>query len=269
MSGHIEVTWAEAPTADGAAGLIATVWVDHRARLNVVGPDLLDALSAAIAEAGRRPGLRVLVLRGAGGRAFIGGADINVMAGLTAATAAPFIRRIHACCDALRSLDVPTVAVIEGWALGAGLEIAAACDLRIARDDSRFGMPEVRVGIPSVVEAALLPHLIGWGRTRWLVLTGDVIGTEEAAAWGLVEAVATAEALPAALDRLLASLCAGAPGALGLQKRLVRAWEDLPTGQAIEAGVAAFAKAFEGDEPATYMAAFHAAQAARKAARKG
>src|SRR5256885_7405093 len=101
------------------------------------------------------------------------------------------------CCDGFRRLPVPVIARIEGWALGAGLELAAACDLRVASSRAMFGMPEVRVGIPSVVEAALLPQLIGHGRARRLLLTGEAIDAETGLAWGLVDAVAPPHGLDA------------------------------------------------------------------------
>ena len=147
----------------------------------------------------------------------------------------------------LRRLPVPVIARIEGYALGAGLEIAAACDLRIAAQTARFGMPEVKLGIPSVVEAALLPLLVGWGRAREMLLLGEVFGAAEAASWGLIERVAPLAGLDAAVERVLAALLAAAPGAVRLQKRLIRAWEDLPLRQAVEAGIGVFAAAFTGD----------------------
>src|SRR6185503_218248 len=112
---------------------------------------------------------RVVVLTGAGERAFIGGADINEMAELDEESARVFISQLHEACAALRNLPVPVIARISGYCLGAGLEIAASCDLRVAADHSTFGMPEVRVGIPSVIEAALLPRLIGWGMAARLI----------------------------------------------------------------------------------------------------
>ena len=112
------------------------------------------------------------------------------MAGLEDGEAArAFITLVHGCCRAVRDCPVPVIGRLGGWTLGAGLELAAACDLRIAAEHAQFGMPEVRVGIPSVVEAALLPGLIGWGRTRRLLLLGETIGAAEALAWGLVEQV--------------------------------------------------------------------------------
>src|SRR6185437_11306337 len=102
---------------------------------------------------------------------------------------------VHRCCDGFRRLPAPVIACIDGYALGAGLELAAACDLRVASDRAQFGMPEVRVGIPSVVEAALLPLLVGHGRARRLLLTGETIDAATALAWGLVDAVAPPERL--------------------------------------------------------------------------
>src|SRR2546428_10149070 len=117
------------------------------------------------------------------------------MAGLDARSARDFITRIHRACNAVRRLPVPVVAQLHGAVIGAGLELAASCDLRIAADGTRFAMPEVRLGIPSVVEAALLPRLVGSGRAAWLVLTGEPIDAERAYDWGLVETLCAADGL--------------------------------------------------------------------------
>src|SRR5260221_13744483 len=118
--------------------------------------------------------LRAFVLTGAGDKAFIGGADIREMSALAnAEDGREFITRLHRCCDAIRAIPVPTIARINGLTLGGGLEMAADCDLRIAAQSAGFGMPEVKLGIPSVIEAALLPMLIGWGRTRQILLFGE------------------------------------------------------------------------------------------------
>jgi enoyl-CoA hydratase/carnithine racemase len=204
-----------------------------------------------------RETLRAVVVTGAGAKAFIGGADIGAMAAIEDRNAAEdFIRLVHRCCTAVRDCPVPVIARINGWTLGAGLELAAACDLRLAVETARFGMPEVRVGIPSVVEAALLPGLIGWGRTRRLLLLAETIGAAEAERWGLVEQVAPAEALDAALEEWLTQLCANGPRAVRIQKALIRRWEDLPLREAIAAGIPAFADAWESDEPRRLMRRF-------------
>ncbi len=171
------------------------------------------------------------------------------MAALDRDSARDFITLVHRCCDGFRRLAVPVIARIDGYALGAGLELAAACDLRVASERAQFGMPEVRIGIPSVVEAALLPQLIGHGRARRLLLTGETIGAAEALAWGLVDAVAPPAALDAEVERFAAAILAGGLRALRIQKALIGDWQDLSTSAAIARGIDAFAEAYDTDEP--------------------
>jgi enoyl-CoA hydratase len=208
--------------------------------------------------------LRAVVLRGAGERAFIGGADIDEMAALDAASARVFITLVHRCCDVLRRVPVPVIARIQGYVFGAGVELAAACDMRVAAAGSQFGMPEVRLGIPSVVEAALLPQLIGSGRTRQLLLTGDTIDAATALTWGLVEQVVPAEQLDQAVEGLIASILASGPRAVRLQKALIAEWEDLPLRDAIRRGIDSFAEAWRTEEPRQMMQAFIASRSARR-----
>ena len=127
-------------------------------------------------------------------------------------------------------------------------------------------MPEVRLGIPSVVEAALLPQLIGWGRTRELLLFGETFTAAQALAWGFVERVAPVAGLDAAVEHWLEQLAQCSPGAVRLQKKLIRAWEDLPLRASVAAGIDAFEVAAETQEPALAMAAY---LARRKAERDG
>jgi enoyl-CoA hydratase/carnithine racemase len=235
---------------------VAVVTIENAARLNTLNTAVMTELITALADLGAVESLRAVVLRGAGERAFIGGADIDEMARLNATTARDFITSVHRSCDALRRLPVPVIARIQGYVFGAGVEVAAACDMRIAGTDAQFGMPEVRLGIPSVVEAALLPQLIGWGRTRQWLLTGDVIDARTAHAWGLVEEVVPADQLDAGVERLLGSILAAGPRAIRLQKALITAWEDLPLRQAVQRGIDSFAMAWEADEPRQMMQDF-------------
>src|SRR5580693_4104333 len=186
-------------------GFVARVTIDRAAKLNALDRALMAEIIEAMTALAGEPDLRLAVVTGAGGRAFVGGADIDELAALDADSARGFITAVHVCCDAFRHLPVPAVARIDGYALGAGLELAAACDFRVASDRSIFGMPEVRIGLPSVVEAALLPGLIGPARARKLLLTGDNIGAEEALSWGLVERIVPAERLDEAIETLTAS----------------------------------------------------------------
>ena len=243
---------------------VAVVTIDNPAKLNTLNTAVMSDLVAAVEALGIDGTLRAVVLRGAGERAFIGGADINEMADLDPASARAFITLVHRSCDVFRRLPVPVIARIQGYVFGAGVEVAAACDMRVASTDAQFGMPEVRLGIPSVVEAALLPQLIGWGRTRQWLLTGDTIDAATAQAWGLIEQVVPVERLDDAVERLLASILASGPHALRLQKALITDWEDLPLRQAIQRGIASFASAWEGDEPRRMMRSFLAERRRRK-----
>ena len=244
---------------------VARLTVANDAKLNTLNAALLDEAIAALRELANHPGLRAAVLTGEGERAFIGGADIGAMAAIeTPAEAEAFIRRVHGICAAIRDLPVPVIARINGWCLGAGLEVAAACDMRIAVRDAKFGMPEVRVGIPSVVEAALLPGLIGWGRTRRLLLLAETISAADALAWGLLEEVAHRERVDARVEAWITNLLAAGPEALRAQKALIRQWEDRPISEAIAAGITAFAASWKTDEPKRMMRAFLEEQKARK-----
>jgi len=239
-----------------AEGRVAHVVVDNQAKLNVLNSALSAELEAAFRALAADASLRAVVLAGAGERAMIGGADIREMAGLNPVTARDFITQLHNVCGAIRALPVPVVARMRGYCLGGGLEIAAACDMRIASDDAVMGMPEVRVGIPSVIEAALLPQLIGWGRTRRIVMTGETFGAAKALEWGMVEEVVPAAELDAAIGRVLDDLLAGAPHAIRLQKKLIGEWEERGMAGAIAAGIDCFAEAWTTPEPRVRMEAF-------------
>jgi enoyl-CoA hydratase len=243
---------------------VARITIANAAKLNTLNRAVMTALIDAVEELAADTALRVVVLRGAGARAFIGGADITEMATLGADSARAFITLVHRSCDVFRRLPVPVIARIQGYVLGAGLEVAAACDMRVASSDAVFGMPEVRIGIPSVVEAALLPQLIGWGRTRELLLTGETIDAATAERWGLVEQVVAPEALDDAVERRVAAVLACGPAAIRAQKALIQAWENLPMQQAIQRGIDSFAASWDTDEPARMMGGFLDAMRRRK-----
>lgn len=248
-------------------GKVAFVTIDNSAKLNALNSAIMEEFVATIRQCGAEAGMRAIVVAGAGGKSFVGGADISEMAGLEPTGARAFITRVHKCCAAVREAPVPVVARIDGHCYGAGLELAASCDIRVASQAARFGMQEVRLGIPSVVEAAVLPQLIGWGRTRDLLLTGDIFGADEALAWGMVERVAATSAMDAEIDRVLASLLAGGANALRLQKQLITKWETLPLPDAVQAGIDSFEEAFNSEEARRMLGHFVEEQARRRAAR--
>jgi enoyl-CoA hydratase len=249
-----------------SGGLVAFVTVDNASRLNSMSSALMDEFIERLSVLAASADLRALVLTGAGDRAFIGGADIREMSALSNADEARrFITRLHKCCDAIRAIPVPTIARINGFTLGGGLEIAVSCDVRVAVESAAFGMPEVRLGIPSVIEAALLPTLVGWGRARQIVLFGENFSAREALSWGLIERMVGAAELDEAVDQWIDQVLSCPPGAVRLQKQLIRQWEDMPVRPAIEAGIDSFTAAVRSGEPATAMRAFLERQRARKA----
>jgi enoyl-CoA hydratase len=233
----------------GHDGAVATVSIDNTARLNCLGQAQIAAFIEAVTTLADDPDLRVLIVTGEGDRAFIGGANLHELGALNPPKARDFLILIHRMCKVLRDLPVPVIARVNGFCLGAGLEVMAACDMHIASDNAMFGMPEVKIGLPSVVEAALLPQLIGWGRTKLLLYTGDNINARTALEWGLVEKVVPASDLDAALGRWVRSIVESGPKAIRLQKELIREWKAMPVSDAIEAGIRCISRAYQTDEP--------------------
>jgi enoyl-CoA hydratase len=228
-------------------GGVARIFLNRPQKVNALGSQGLKVLLDAIGQAGADETVRVVVLGGRG-KAFCGGADVKELAQLTEASARTFIEQIHDVCAALRRLPLPVVAQLHGAVIGAGLEIAAACDLRVAAPGTKFSMPEVRLGIPSVVEAALLPRLVGSGRAAWLVLTGDSIDAARAYEWGLIEQIADDA------EGVVKSLLAGEPEALKMQKQLLQLWEEAPLAASIRTSIELFQRAYATGTPGERIA---------------
>ena len=229
-------------------GGCARVTLQRPEKLNALSRDLIAELTGAMRDLQGDDDLRCVVLTGAG-RAFSAGADVAELGTVTQETAEGFIRQLHGACRAVRDCPVPVIARIDGACLGGALELAASCDLRAASTRSRFAMPEVLIGIPSVIEAALLPRLMGWGRAAELLYTGKTIDAGEALRAGLIEAVADEDGLDAAVARWTDAICAAGPRAIRSQKALMRRWERSHVDEAITAGVEAFRDAHGSDEP--------------------
>jgi enoyl-CoA hydratase len=227
-----------------------------RPPLNILTPTLIDAIEAAFRELGREAaGLRAVVLAGSG-RAFSAGVDVHAMRDLDVPQARALIERLHAAIMAVRECPAPVVARLHGHVLGGALELALGADLRLAAASCRLGMPEITVGIPSVIEAALLPGLIGWGRATELLLLGESIGAGEAERWGLVNRAVPDDALDAEVDGWARRLAGLPPAALRQQKALLAGWRRIDLDSAIALSMDAFARAYAGDEPRQAMQAF-------------
>ena len=240
----------------GEAGRVAYVTANNPAKRNAIGIRGKRAIVAAFRRLCEDENLRAVVLTGTGDKSFIAGADIAEMKELTREQAEEEHTLTHHACDAIRQCAVPVIARINGYCLGAGMELAASCDMRAGADHAKFGMPEVRVGIPSGMEAALLPSIVGWGRAAELVLTGDIFDAREAYQFGFLQKLVPAAELDAAVEKWIQSILASGPRAVRLQKKLLRDWERLSLGDAIQAGIQACLEARRTDEPKRLMQAF-------------
>ena len=224
--------------------------------LNILSSAVTDGVRAGFEKLAGDQGIRAIILTGQSEKSMIGGADIREMATLDQKSAEIFITRLRDLCEAIRRFPAPVIARLPGWCLGGGLEVAAACDIRIAAHDAKFGMPEVKVGIPSVIHAALLPRLIGFGRARWLVMTAENIDAPTALAWGLVDQVAPSGGLDDAIEHAVKALLECGPEALRIQKELCRGWEELPLSESVNLSVGEFGKSFLTGEPQRMMQGF-------------
>jgi len=251
--------------AERGEGPVALVTVDNQRRLNCLSTPLILELRAAFDKLSRDARLRAIVLTGAGDRAFIGGADLNELGTLTPDTARLFITRLHQACKAIRDCPVPVIGRIGGFCLGAGLEVAASCDFRAAAEGAQLGMPEVHMGIPSVIEAALLPGLIGWGKTREMLLTGAMFSAAEGLAMGFVQKVTPAAELDAAVENWVSAICRATPEAIRSQKALMNRWQRVSVEEGIYAGIDALSEAYRTGEPGAAMQAFFTRKARHNA----
>ena len=224
-----------------------------RNALDLAGRERFVALVTALRHDER---LRAFVITGAGEQSSVGGTNLAEMTDFDLAAAETSATTTHRMCDAVRQFPAPVIARINGYCFGSGMELAACADMRVGADHATFGMPEVRFGIPSGMEASALPRLIGWGKACELVLTGDHIDAAEAYRIGFLERLAPYAELDAAVERWLRSLLAGGPRAIRLQKRLILDWDRMGVTDGARAGIQAYVEAYRTDEPKRLMTAF-------------
>lgn len=242
---------------------VATVTLQGGGPLNLIGSATALGLAAQLRALADQPEVRAVVITGCGDKTFIGGADIKELAGLQPDSARRFIRALHALCEAARDLPVPSICAIRGWCIGVGLELAASCDIRIAADTARFVMPEVKIAIPSVIQGALLSRLIGEGRARWMMLTGEPIDADRAERWGLVTQVVAAAGLAGAAQQQAAAMAELSPSGMRAQKRVLRTTEAPFLDAAMQHSIDIFGCAYESEDPGRVMAQFLAKKKSR------
>jgi enoyl-CoA hydratase/carnithine racemase len=234
----------------------ATVWCTlDRPPLNLLEPGLIRTLRETFEALAADRATRIAIVTGQG-RAFTAGMDVAVLRDLDPARARELITGLHDAIAAVHAAPFPVIAALNGPCLGAGFELALACDLRVAAAGALLGLPEVRVGIPSVIQAALLPPLVGPGRAAELLLTGEPVTAERARDWGLVNEVVPAERVGAAAEALAARVLACGPDAIRLQKGLIVRWRETNLMTAVRLGIDAFAAAYATTEPREGMSAY-------------
>ena len=237
-------------------GTIATLEIDGRTDLNLLGPDVFRDLAEQVEECGHDESLRAIILRGVGERAFSAGVDLHEMKDLEPLSAEKFIRSLHAAAGGVLHSPLPVVAAIHGPCLGGAFELALACDTRIAAEDAVFGLPEVRVGLPSVIEASLLPPTVGLGRARRMLLTGETVDASEALDMGLVDKVVPKGKLDEAALETAQTFLGMGRYILAAQKQIVSAWLEMGQEAAAEYSIKTFALCFNTPYPNEAMSAF-------------
>lgn len=237
-------------------GGIATITLNRPEKLNLINRGMIREIMEAVKKLESDEDIRVVVITGAGDRAFTAGIDVNEMKDLEVSSAREFISQLHYCIKSVRDLDRVVIAAINGFCFGGGFELAMACDLRIATENAQLGLPEIKVGIPSVIEAALLPLLIGTGRANELLFLGDSIGAEEAERIGLVNKVVPADKLTEAVKDTTDKILSYSPIAVKMQKRIINRWLPSDFEAAIDYSIEAFSLCFASTEPKEAMTAF-------------
>ena len=240
----------------GEDGRIAWVTFNNPNKRNALGLSGKDRFIEIMTELKHDETLRAVVLTGAGDKSFVGGSNLAEMAHYDLAMAESSSTKTHRACDAVRQFPTPVIARINGYCFGSGMEIAACADMRVGADHAKFGMPEVRFGIPSGMEASVLPRLIGWGKATELVLTGDHIDADEAYRIGYLERLVPYAELDSAVEKWITSLLACGPRAVRIQKRLIMDWDRMSPTDGARAGIQAYVDSYRSDEPHRMMTAF-------------
>jgi enoyl-CoA hydratase len=203
---------------------IATLTVNRPNALNALNREVLEEIARVIREVRHDPAVRVLIVTGAGDKAFVAGADIAAMAKMSAVDGLDFSRLGHRVMESFEDLPIPVIAAVNGFALGGGLELALACDLIVASDKARFGQPEINLGlIPGFGGTQRLPHRIGHNKARELIMTGEMFDAKTALELGLANQVVAPGELTETTRKLAEKIASKSAVALRQAKAALRA----------------------------------------------
>jgi enoyl-CoA hydratase len=238
------------------AGGVRILTINRPEKRNALNAEVRERLSAAVDDAIADPEVRVLVFTGAGDKAFVAGADVSEFAGRSPidqrrAMASPTV------FDRVWDAPLPTIAMINGWCLGGGCELALACDLRVGADTAMLGQPEVRLGIiPGGGATQRLPRLVGYGKALQLILSGELVDGVSAYEIGLLDEVVPAAELRDRTLEIARTMADKSPVTLAIAKRAVRAAYEMPLSAGLEQERDLFALAFATEDKAEGVAAF-------------
>ena len=247
-------------------GFIACLTIDRPDKLNALNAEVMDGLKAVCAWVEAREDVRVLIVTGAhpntpaeGKRAkphaFVAGADITEFAG--AGSEVIRVKFTDNAVEALWNLSKPTIAMVDGFALGGGCEVACSCDIRIASDRSRFGAPEINLGlIPGYVATQRLERLVGYGKAHEMIMTGDMVPADEAHRIGLVNHVVAPENLRETVVSMAQRIGSKSSHALRVGKEVVRSALDESLTDGVTTEAAAFAGLFDSEDKEIGVQAF-------------
>src|SRR4051812_16864853 len=227
-------------------GAVRWITIDRSEAANALTLDDLQYLTTAVRELDA--GIRAIVFTGAGDRAFCAGMHLDTFRGLDPVSAREVITKVGDFLAAVRRSPAVTAVMLNGACLGVAFELALACDLRVARAGAVVGLPEVKLGIPSVVDAALLPAYVGLSRAREMILTGDSVTVEELGSLFANRIVAPSQLRPST-ERLLALVLAHTPTVVAAQKSLFETWLNTGIADSVAASIDVFGDVFA--DPAT------------------
>lgn len=239
---------------DGAIGILT---VNRPKSLNALNPATLAELAACLETVRADDGVRCLILTGAGGRAFVAGADISVMVSMSPLEGKKFAALGLGVARGLEELPIPVIAAVNGFVLGGGIELALACDLIVAADTAKFGQPEINLGvIPGFGGTQRLARRIGLPLARELIYTGDMIDAETARRYGLVNRVVPVAACLDEAKTLARTLAGKPPVAIRQAKAAINAGSDMDLQNGCRFETEAFALSFSTADKAEGMSAF-------------
>ena len=240
-----------------AASGIATITLNRSKVMNALSLALLRELLQAATRAEGNPAIRALIVTGAGERAFAAGADIAAFRNMGAGEALGFLKEVQAVMNRIERLKKPVLAAVNGYALGAGCELALACDLIYAAETAKFGLPEVNLGIiPGGGGTQRLPRRVGGARAKELIYTGEMIDAQEAYRIGLVNRVFPAPELMAGTRKLAEKIALKGAGAIASAKRVITEGADLDLKRALALEAKACALCFDTEDKTEGVSAF-------------